>query len=633
MSFAVFLVTLSLVSPLASAKLGPWADRSQLEPKSIDLAAAPTQARKLPPGIKSLAKAADALQKENWSAAKQFARAALSDRSAADIALVVLARAQLKDAEQLLAKKRWAEVDTQATQAIELWLRVLQKYPYAPGLKTLPDEIGRAEVFAGRSRSARGQHVSAIELFDRGFQRLLVGGKLSLVGVDEIRAFATSCAKAETLGCRSWTQRLLNLSPKESPEYIVLKEKFPEQAALQRPSWTGSKLTQTYKAPDPDQEAFDLAFEVLLSGKNAQAAREFQKFLDEYPRSQHRHRARFWLGQAYSHQNEHERATRAYEQIIRDAPLSFHGLLASFVTGVTPETAISATLPFVVEFDVNTQPADLLHFDRAIALLSSGAKELAAGELREFRVRENLSNAFLFYLAWASHESGAHLSAFSAITELVNRGADGIYTSRILPWVFPVEKYDLIQKHAQAVGIDPILVLSLIKQESAFESGIASGVGAQGLMQLMPATAVDTDPTVQRARLTDPDTNIRVGTLYLKKMLTRFGGNVAFALAAYNAGPGAVDRWIRDNRAKRGLLEFIEQIPYRETRDYVGSIIRNYYWYSKQLSQEPLRDLDRFFAQVERLPEPAAIPSPEPAPKATPIPEVLEPQPQPQPGG
>ncbi len=140
----------------------------------------------------------------------------------------------------------------------------------------------------------------------------------------------------------------------------------------------------------------------------------------------------------------------------------------------------------------------------------------------------------------------------------------------------PLRHEDIIRQQARDKGLDPSLVAAVIYAESRFRDGQTSAAGAQGLMQLTPATARyiarksgGTQFVVDD--LGTPQVNIAYGTYYLRYLLRRYDGNEDFALAAYNAGEGNVDRWIADARA-HGRALTIAAIPYGETRAYVQRV-------------------------------------------------------------
>ena len=129
-------------------------------------------------------------------------------------------------------------------------------------------------------------------------------------------------------------------------------------------------------------------------------------------------------------------------------------------------------------------------------------------------------------------------------------------------------------------AVDPYLAAAIIREESQYDEKAVSMVGAVGLMQLMPVTANAVAqrygfPAVGREELFDQETNIRLGVRYLGQLLEQYGGNLAHAVAAYNAGPIAVNSWIAVHRG-REQDEFVELIPYQETRLYVKRVLRSY---------------------------------------------------------
>jgi soluble lytic murein transglycosylase len=156
---------------------------------------------------------------------------------------------------------------------------------------------------------------------------------------------------------------------------------------------------------------------------------------------------------------------------------------------------------------------------------------------------------------------------------------------------FPVAHEEEVARNASDQGLEPAMVLAMIRQESAFKIDAASPKGARGLMQLMPATGRRVArsvgvPLKRRSELFDPAVNVKLGTVYFRRLLDRTQGNHVLALGAYNAGPKKVQAW----RPQSGSVPadvWIENIAYTETREYVKSVLAYTVVYEHRLGQAP----------------------------------------------
>ena len=149
--------------------------------------------------------------------------------------------------------------------------------------------------------------------------------------------------------------------------------------------------------------------------------------------------------------------------------------------------------------------------------------------------------------------------------------------------LFPRPYWPDLASNSEQNGLDPYLVASLIRQESEFNAGAVSRANAYGLMQLLPSVGKSLARKqgikgFKTAQLLNPSTNLRLGTINLKQVMDRFSGQLEYALAAYNAGDVPVRQWLAENNYK-DITEFVESIPYTETREYVQAIIRNQQMY------------------------------------------------------
>ncbi|WP_172252373.1 lytic transglycosylase domain-containing protein [Saccharibacillus deserti] len=160
------------------------------------------------------------------------------------------------------------------------------------------------------------------------------------------------------------------------------------------------------------------------------------------------------------------------------------------------------------------------------------------------------------------------------------------WNSGWMAWVYPIGYKEDIREQSESYDIDPFLIASIIRVETNFKPSKESRVGALGIMQLMPDTA---NWAIEQGRLPqatperikhEPDTNIRIGTWYLRNLSDQFGENRLAVVAAYNAGPGNVKKWIREGTWD-GTLEDVRSIPIGETRHYIQRVVYYYNQYTK----------------------------------------------------
>ncbi|NEQ14116.1 MAG: lytic transglycosylase domain-containing protein, partial [Moorea sp. SIO3E2] len=155
-----------------------------------------------------------------------------------------------------------------------------------------------------------------------------------------------------------------------------------------------------------------------------------------------------------------------------------------------------------------------------------------------------------------------------------------------------------IETESKQRNINPLLVISLIRQESRFEANITSVAGAMGLMQMLPSTAAWVGKSINfnDYKLDNPNDNIKLGTWFLAHSHRVYKDNSAFAIASYNAGQGNVGKWLKENEPI-DLDEFVETIPFSETRNYVKQVLGNYWNYLRLYNPEVGQQLVDFFAQ------------------------------------
>jgi soluble lytic murein transglycosylase len=338
--------------------------------------------------------------------------------------------------------------------------------------------------------------------------------------------------------------------------------------------------------PDTIAAQWRVAWTATLT-RQAQAAESLEQHLRNYPNSPYAADALYWLGRLAEEAGVQPLARSYYEKLTDRYAQNYFGLLgaerlralgpgptqASDVLGVIPPA------PDPPSLNDKIPPAAAERNARADALRSIGFDSSAELELRAAYAATG-EPRLLFEAAQEAAAAGQYGAAIVTVRQifpqLESEGFSDIPREVWLTaYALPFESS--IRHWSGKTGLDPLLVAGLIRQESAFEPEARSVSDAIGLMQLLPKTARQVARQERlrysRARLTNPDYNIRLGTAYFAALEKQFG-SVEAALAAYNAGEDRVVSWTA-GQTYHEPAEFVESIPFTQTRLYVQIITRN----------------------------------------------------------
>ncbi len=330
-----------------------------------------------------------------------------------------------------------------------------------------------------------------------------------------------------------------------------------------------TSITDPNALQNVPQLMWDAGFAAYRLGDWADATAWLER-LAETANAQNSLRAQgaFWAARAHMQSGDPQKVVTLLNFAAEKEP-SFYGQIAERMLGIDTETGFSDAILNQADFhDLMTVPAAR----RAVALWQIGEKEFVGPELnRAFVNNEERLDPGMAALARvigvpnielrASEASAARGLMFTGLFPMLPYGPDGGYQ------------------------IDSSLVLAFARIESRFQTQAVSPVGARGLMQLMPGTAARlgvSDPDT----LYDPGTSLAVGQRYIVQLLNRLDGNLMELGGAYNAGPGAVDRWRTTKAGSNDPLLFVESIPVAETRSYVKRLLLYHWLYRRRFGQD-----------------------------------------------
>lgn len=291
--------------------------------------------------------------------------------------------------------------------------------------------------------------------------------------------------------------------------------------------------------------------------------------------------AYYWRARSLERAGDREAALRGYRAILDAAPASYYAYWAEArLHGTPPRRRVRVVPPPPAAIGAPPPGADGYHWQKARELQAVGALGAARREMQAVERLSADTPAVTSALPSAYQAAGGYRDAIRLAT------ARGLRAPRVL---YPLAFWPQVEAAARAEGIDPLLAMALMRQESLFDAAARSPADARGLMQLLPSTAAQV--ARERGRpspvdaLYDPEVNVALGIAHLADLLRRYGNDPLRAIAAYNGGPDAVARW----QQRFGTLppdEFIESITYRETRDYVKKVMGNYRRYQEAYGVE-----------------------------------------------
>lgn len=416
-------------------------------------------------------------------------------------------------------------------EAIPVLRRVLADYAGSP-------EAPEALFLLGRILWNRDENIEALDHFRQLKMRYPANPLLDSAELASAKIY-------ERLGREQEAIRIYREFPRQFPSSTLREE------ALWRLGWL-HYLRQDY------QQAFT-AFERVVTDRTA----------NRYKTS-----ALYWQARCAERLGWLARAEEIFLRIL-DAPEDsyYKGRAAEWLkkSGAAFEERKKPSPPSRAEPPLTSDVA--FHLSRARELREIQLNELALTELDAIRERDN-SEGVRFILMREYAQAQAFQRSLALAAE-VPYDSDELGRYR-----YPLAFWELVRKAAADRGLDPYLVAALIRQESLFDPKAVSSASALGLMQLLPSTAARVAARLglrppQPEKLFEPELNIALGTAYLKELLERYSNNVVKALAAYNAGENALARWEREIAAQE-IEEFVERIPFWETRSYILLVLRNH---------------------------------------------------------
>jgi soluble lytic murein transglycosylase len=433
-------------------------------------------------------------------------------------------------------------------------------------------------------------HAKALSLEGSCRRRLKQQGALLALRDKALKLYPKSADTEELCYSVATDYDVAYESEKAVNAYRIMYAAFPKGRHAERAQWK-------------------LALAAYFAGQWDEAARGFWNYLLENSNPLYAGAAMYWMGRCYAKRENIEEAHYLYIRAQALGPESYYGRRAQDADAALDKSGSISSNPIVgIDFKKVTSVCDSIRYssisitepdingirtlERAKQLSAADLQDSALSELR-WGIQQYPQNRRIFYYIMSKihadkgNFNGVFSSMQNAFPDYSGRSIDAL-PEDIWQLLYPVRHLAFISERASATRLEPSFILGVIRQESAFKINAQSKANARGLMQLLPSTALRLArnaklPRSKAKNLFNTETNIMLGTLHLSYLMKQYG-KAELILAAYNAGESRVDRWLKEF-GNSDMAEFVERIPFSETRNYVKQILSNRYHYEALISR------------------------------------------------
>ncbi len=369
-----------------------------------------------------------------------------------------------------------------------------------------------------------------------------------------------------------WTLR-------DSGDYAAAQDQYAKLARL----YPSSRL-----APEA---AWMAAWCEIQLGRYTQGLETLHQLVESYANSEYAGQGMFWVGKMNERLKRWDKAAKAYEKTLAMnawyyAARAEERLQELEREGRVKEGRMEKARSMIAKASVSIEELERMPYERVTLMRSLGDLDAAIAEMSAMLEDNDPDNrARLYYHLRDVYEQAgegyrSYLMAyrFSQLPETQwDRETAPVEIGKLL---YPMPYLDAINRAAKEFDVDPRYLAAMMREESHFRQTVASSAGARGLMQVMPETGRWIAQNIgmksfDTKMLLDPEVNIRLGAWYIRFLLDRFGDDFALVSGAYNAGAGRMNEW-RERFQNNDLDEFIEQLPFSETRRHIKKVMHTY---------------------------------------------------------